>query len=139
MTFSFFRTPSRNASPFGSRDHSPPPRSPVGSSSGGNAPHHASGGHLASPRSPFSNSSRQSIENGAAATAAAVAAAVGAPSCGEEEDQTVKYRVSVLGDSATGKTSLVSQFLTSEYMNTYDASLGMKREKQTCFPELAGI
>lgn len=36
-----------------------------------------------------------------------------------------KYRVVLLGDSGVGKTALVSQFMTSEYMNTYDASLGM--------------
>ncbi len=42
-----------------------------------------------------------------------------------------KYRVCVLGQSGTGKTALVSQFLTSEYMNTYDASLGecLRRER----------
>lgn len=35
-----------------------------------------------------------------------------------------KYRVVLLGDAGVGKTALVSQFMTSEYMNTYDASLG---------------
>lgn len=35
-----------------------------------------------------------------------------------------KHRVVLLGDSGVGKTALVSQFMTSEYMNTYDASLG---------------
>lgn len=30
----------------------------------------------------------------------------------------------MLGDAGVGKTALVSQFMTSEYMNTYDASLG---------------
>lgn len=30
----------------------------------------------------------------------------------------------MMGDSGTGKTALVSQFMTSEYMHTYDASLG---------------
>ena len=35
-----------------------------------------------------------------------------------------KLRVCMLGYNGTGKTSLVSQFLTSEYMNTYDNSLG---------------
>ncbi|KAG5682220.1 hypothetical protein PVAND_011586 [Polypedilum vanderplanki] len=34
-----------------------------------------------------------------------------------------RYRVVMLGDSATGKTALVNQFMTSEYMHTYDASL----------------
>jgi GTPase SAR1 family protein len=35
-----------------------------------------------------------------------------------------RYRVVLLGDSGVGKTALVSQFMTSEYMHTYDASLG---------------
>lgn len=30
----------------------------------------------------------------------------------------------LFGDAGTGKTALVSQFMTSEYMHTYDASLG---------------
>ncbi|XP_057379954.1 pneumococcal serine-rich repeat protein-like [Daphnia carinata] len=34
-----------------------------------------------------------------------------------------KYRVVMLGAAGVGKTALVSQFMTSEYMNTYDASL----------------
>lgn len=38
--------------------------------------------------------------------------------------QVPKYRVVLLGDAGVGKTALVSQFMTSEYMNTYDASLG---------------
>lgn len=38
--------------------------------------------------------------------------------------QIPKYRVVLLGDAGVGKTALVSQFMTSEYMNTYDASLG---------------
>ncbi|XP_046384711.1 uncharacterized serine-rich protein C215.13-like [Ischnura elegans] len=42
---------------------------------------------------------------------------------GGEEEETPKYRVVLLGDSGVGKTALVSQFMTSEYMNTYDASL----------------
>lgn len=41
-----------------------------------------------------------------------------------EEIEVPKYRVVMLGDSGVGKTALVSQFMTSEYMNTYDASLG---------------
>lgn len=39
-------------------------------------------------------------------------------------EEVTKYRVVLLGDSGVGKTALVSQFMTSEYMNTYDASLG---------------
>ncbi|CAG9813184.1 unnamed protein product [Phaedon cochleariae] len=40
-----------------------------------------------------------------------------------EEFEVPKYRVVMLGDAGVGKTALVSQFMTSEYMNTYDASL----------------
>ncbi|VEN51152.1 unnamed protein product, partial [Callosobruchus maculatus] len=40
-----------------------------------------------------------------------------------EEAEVPKYRVVMLGDAGVGKTALVSQFMTSEYMNTYDASL----------------
>ena len=36
----------------------------------------------------------------------------------------VKFRVCILGHTGTGKTSLVNQVLTSEYMNAYDTSLG---------------
>ncbi|VVC27858.1 Hypothetical protein CINCED_3A003053 [Cinara cedri] len=39
-------------------------------------------------------------------------------------EEVPKYRVVLLGESGVGKTALVSQFMTSEYMNTYDASLG---------------
>lgn len=35
-----------------------------------------------------------------------------------------RYRVVMLGDAGVGKTALVNQFMTSEYMHTYDASLG---------------
>lgn len=34
------------------------------------------------------------------------------------------HRVVMMGDSGVGKTALVSQFMTSEYMHVYDASLG---------------
>ncbi|XP_014241383.1 GTP-binding protein REM 1 [Cimex lectularius] len=44
-----------------------------------------------------------------------------------------KYRVVLLGESGVGKTALVSQFMTSEYMNTYDASLDDEfGEKTVC-------
>ena len=35
-----------------------------------------------------------------------------------------KMRVCMMGDAKVGKSSLVSQFLTSEHMNTFDSSLG---------------
>ncbi|XP_050671471.1 uncharacterized protein LOC126969896 isoform X2 [Leptidea sinapis] len=41
----------------------------------------------------------------------------------DDLDPIAKYRVVLLGDAGVGKTALVSQFMTSEYMNTYDASL----------------
>lgn len=41
----------------------------------------------------------------------------------EEEPASPMHRVVMLGDSGVGKTALVSQFMTSEYMNTYDVSL----------------
>lgn len=34
------------------------------------------------------------------------------------------YRVLMLGASAVGKSSLVSQFMTSEYLHAYDTSIG---------------
>ncbi|XP_011879570.1 PREDICTED: uncharacterized protein LOC105568477 isoform X2 [Vollenhovia emeryi] len=47
----------------------------------------------------------------------------GASTDSDAEESISKYRVVLLGDSGVGKTALVSQFMTSEYMNTYDASL----------------
>ena len=44
---------------------------------------------------------------------------------GEDDSSIMKHRVCILGSNDVGKTALVNQFLTSEYMNTYDASLGM--------------
>ncbi|XP_058457355.1 uncharacterized protein LOC131434553 [Malaya genurostris] len=41
----------------------------------------------------------------------------------DSEPIPTRYRVVMLGDSGVGKTALVSQFMTSEYMHTYDASL----------------
>lgn len=42
----------------------------------------------------------------------------GGPSLGEP------FRVLMLGASGVGKTALTAQFMTSEYLNTYEASLG---------------
>lgn len=44
-----------------------------------------------------------------------------------------RYRVVLFGDAGTGKTALVSQFMTSEYMHTYDASLGKLNGKKIYF------
>ncbi|XP_045107886.1 LOW QUALITY PROTEIN: GTP-binding protein GEM-like [Portunus trituberculatus] len=41
----------------------------------------------------------------------------------ESSLEVAKYRVVLLGESGVGKSSLVNQFMTSEYINTYDASL----------------
>ncbi|XP_050730522.1 GTP-binding protein REM 1-like isoform X2 [Eriocheir sinensis] len=41
----------------------------------------------------------------------------------ESSIEVAKYRVVLLGESGVGKSSLVNQFMTSEYINTYDASL----------------
>ncbi len=49
---------------------------------------------------------------------------VGVEGKGADDGGGVRYRVAMLGQNGVGKTALVSQFLTSEYMNTYDTSLG---------------
>ncbi|EDW79762.1 uncharacterized protein Dwil_GK17958 [Drosophila willistoni] len=41
----------------------------------------------------------------------------------QEPPPPARYRVVMLGDAGVGKTALVNQFMTSEYMHTYDASL----------------
>lgn len=43
----------------------------------------------------------------------------------------------LFGDAGTGKTALVSQFMTSEYMHTYDASLG--KFKRNVSPSHCGL
>lgn len=42
----------------------------------------------------------------------------------ESSTTTVPYKVVMLGAAGVGKTSLVSQFMTSEYLHAYDTSLG---------------
>ena len=41
-----------------------------------------------------------------------------------EEDDHPNMRVCMVGNAQVGKTSLVSQFVTSEHMKDFDASLG---------------
>ena len=41
-----------------------------------------------------------------------------------KEDDHPSMRVCMVGDAQVGKTSLVSQFVTSEHMKDFDASLG---------------
>ena len=56
--------------------------------------------------------------------------AMASPIMTDFEDDNQKTRVCLMGDSQVGKTSLVSQFLTSEHMNTYDSSLGYNFTKK---------
>lgn len=42
----------------------------------------------------------------------------------ESSTTTVPYKVVMLGATGVGKSSLVSQFMTSEYLHAYDTSLG---------------
>lgn len=39
----------------------------------------------------------------------------------------IPYRVLMLGAASVGKSSLVSQFMTSEYLHAYDTSIGKRR------------
>ncbi|EAT47305.1 AAEL001571-PA [Aedes aegypti] len=72
----------------------------------------------ASERSPFEGS----CCGGGYAT---VDSLPSSPNAEEDDSEPIptRYRVVMLGDSGVGKTALVSQFMTSEYMHTYDASL----------------
>ncbi len=42
----------------------------------------------------------------------------------EAQNKLAKFRIVLLGAAGVGKSALVSQFMTSEYINTYDVSLG---------------
>ncbi|XP_065092986.1 uncharacterized protein Rgk2 [Ochlerotatus camptorhynchus] len=72
----------------------------------------------ASERSPFDGS----CCGGGYAT---VDSLPSSPNAEEDDSEPIptRYRVVMVGDSGVGKTALVSQFMTSEYMHTYDASL----------------
>ncbi|KAE8747219.1 hypothetical protein FOCC_FOCC006086, partial [Frankliniella occidentalis] len=66
---------------------------------------------LSGERSPFEGSCCGSSYNNVSSDTAS------------QEEQINKFRVVLLGESGVGKTALVSQFMTSEYIHTYDASL----------------
>ena len=57
----------------------------------------------------------------------------------DEESSVQKHRVCIMGDSDVGKTALVNQFLSSEYMNTYDSSLGKESSDQPNLSVLAEV
>ena len=144
----FFRSASRGASPFasrpGSRDVSPLSRSPVGTANGHVAAspasaaaaaviaaaahgHHQAAVAAGSPRSPWSAGGSSGHQSFMEEEEMEMMETRGQASSNGEDGgggAAEKYRVCVLGSNGTGKTALVSQFLTSEYMNTYDASLG---------------
>ena len=42
------------------------------------------------------------------------------------------YKILLLGSSGIGKTSLVNQFMTSEYINTFEFSLGNSNCFEKC-------
>lgn len=45
-------------------------------------------------------------------------------SCASCPGITAPYRVVMLGSAGVGKSSLISQFMTSEYLHAYDMSIG---------------
>ncbi|XP_053689210.1 uncharacterized protein LOC128738241 [Sabethes cyaneus] len=73
----------------------------------------------ASERSPFDGS----CCGGGYATVDSLPSSPAPDDDDDSEPIPTRYRVVMLGDSGVGKTALVSQFMTSEYMHTYDASL----------------
>lgn len=76
--------------------------------------------YRASERSPFEGS----CCGGGYANVDSVPASPDEDSENAEPTPPPRYRVVMLGDAGVGKTALVNQFMTSEYMHTYDASLG---------------
>lgn len=74
-----------------------------------------------------SSSSRRASLLGAAGAAAGPATSSSDPHCQAAAAAAAPepYRVLMLGSSGVGKTALTAQFMTSEYLNTYEASLGI--------------
>lgn len=67
-------------------------------------------GSECSSRRPSTKGSRRGSHRSTTAASAAVV----------EEEGPKQYRVAMLGAASVGKSSLTSQFLSSDHMNTYD-------------------
>ena len=144
FNFCSSRSHSRNTSPqrsaTSSRDISPRARSPVPELSDGNGSgeraaygtrYKVAGGH--SQRSPWSTCGSSSVADGLDDLCDELnnlgridRQGVSEFDDGSEGDieQNQKLRVCIAGHFGVGKTALVSQFMSSEYMNTYEKSLG---------------
>ncbi|XP_054274322.1 uncharacterized protein LOC128994092 isoform X1 [Macrosteles quadrilineatus] len=53
-------------------------------------------------------------------------------SCASCPGITAPFRVVMLGSAGVGKSSLISQFMTSEYLHAYDTSIGSSVEDDEC-------
>ena len=138
------RSPSRNASPLGGscpRDQSPVPGSTnaMWSDENGSGKGTLSEAHYYSParaghgqRSPWSPCGSSSTADRLEYLGDQFARFVSLHSQSVSEfhgvrhveEEVEKLRVCLLGHFAVGKTALVNQFMTSDYRNSYDASLG---------------
>lgn len=78
-----------------------------------------------SPRLPADCSTEHIGPNGSARSSATCSLA----SSRDSSTCTVPYRVIMLGGAGVGKSSLVQQFMTSEYLHAYDLSLGESRSR----------
>ena len=94
------------------------------------ARYHTGAGH--SQRSPWSTCGSSSVADGLEDLADEFANIVALKRLSHSEfrgdtgtvDEAEKLRVCLLGHFGVGKTALVGQFMTSDYTNTYDDSIG---------------
>ena len=141
----YFRSHSRNASPKGGR--SPKNRSPIVGSRNTiwaeeNGPPvesttrvYNNGIVSHSQRSPWSTCGSSSIADGLEDLGDELVSVASlnrqnfselqASISNDSDEETDKLRVCLIGHIGVGKTSLCNQFKTSNYVNTFDASLGM--------------
>ena len=137
-----FRSHSRNASPKGGR--SPKNRSPIAGSrntiwSEENGPlentnRYNNGIVSLSQRSPWSTCGSSSVADGLEDLGDEFVSSVSlnrqnyselqASISNDSDEEAEKLRVCLIGHIGVGKTSLCNQFKTSNYVNTFDASLG---------------